>query len=68
VNTLSLFRLPFDSFLRSLHQGCMLLAEPSYLSYPAPMKTVVARGPLLRVQMQLLKATLAVVYPQLALD
>jgi hypothetical protein len=49
VDTLALSRPPFESFLQSLQQGCMLLAEPSYLSCPAWMKAVVARGPL-RVQ------------------
>jgi hypothetical protein len=46
VDTLSLSRPPFDSFLRPLQQGYMLLVEPSYLSYPSPTKVVVPRGPL----------------------
>jgi hypothetical protein len=41
VDTLTLFRPSFESFLRSLQQGCMLLAEPSYLSCLALMKVVV---------------------------
>jgi hypothetical protein len=50
VVTLALSRPPFDSFLRPLQEGCILLAEPSYLLYPPRMKVVVAHGPL-RVQM-----------------
>jgi hypothetical protein len=46
LDTLALSRPPFDSFLQPLQQGCMLLAEPSYLSYPVPMKAVAGCGSL----------------------
>jgi hypothetical protein len=62
VDTLVLSWPPFDSFIRPLQQGCLLSAEPSYLSYPAPMKTVVSHGPL-RIQMLLPKPPPMVVHP-----
>jgi hypothetical protein len=40
----------------------MLLDEPSYLSYPAPMKVVVPHGPL-RVQMLLPQAPPMAIHP-----
>jgi hypothetical protein len=55
VYTLALSRPSFDSYIRPLKQGCMLLAEPSYLLYPAPMNAAVARGSVL-VQMLLPQA------------
>jgi hypothetical protein len=61
VDTLALFRPSFESFLRSLQQGCMLLAKPSYLPCLTRMKAVVARGPL-QVQTLLPEAPLVVVH------
>jgi hypothetical protein len=46
VDALALSQPPIESYHRPLQQGRMLLVEPSYLSYLAPMKAVVARGPL----------------------
>jgi hypothetical protein len=63
VDTLALSRPPFNSFLQPLQQGCMLLATPSYLLYPAPIKTVVAHDPLLRVQTLLFEAPPMVIHP-----
>jgi hypothetical protein len=62
VDTLALCRPPFDSFLRPLQPGCMLLVDPSYLSYLAPIKAVVCRGPL-RVQTLLPQAPLVIIHP-----
>jgi hypothetical protein len=67
VNTLALSRPSFDGFLQPLQQDCMLLTEPCYLSYPARVKAVVARGPLW-VQTLLPEAPPVVIHPQLAPD
>jgi hypothetical protein len=61
VDTLALSQTPFESFIRLLQRGCMLLAEPSYLSCPAPMTNTVVR-------MLLPEALPVVVQPQLAPD
>jgi hypothetical protein len=55
VDTLALSRPPFDCFLRPLQQGCMILADPSYLSCQDPMKVV--------VQTLLLEALPVVIHP-----
>jgi hypothetical protein len=65
VDTLALYRPPFDSFLQQLQQGRMLLDEPSYISYPTPMKVVLAPRPL---QVQTLLPQAPVVVHSLALD
>jgi hypothetical protein len=67
VDTLALSRPPFDSFVCPLQQGCMLLAEPSYLLYLTLIKAMFAHGPL-RVQTPLSKALPMVVQPQLTPD
>jgi hypothetical protein len=61
MDTLAFSRPPFI-------QGCMLLAEPNYLSYSAPMKVVVACGPLIQVQTLLPQAPPMVVHHQVIPD